>query len=103
MIVHKPLELTFDGALRLMSQAYSARSKYVHEGVSVSPATIADVERITREVTLCLLRLQRDGSGELAVDGWLANLDYFVKALQAGKALQPEELQANGIATDSAH
>jgi hypothetical protein len=99
MIVHKPLELTFDAALRLMIQAYSARSKYVHEGRSVSPTMISEVERITREVTLCLLRLQHS-SRELAVHGWLANLDYFVKALQAGKVLQPEELRANGIATD---
>lgn len=98
MIVHKPLGLEFDAAVRLMNQAYSVRSKYVHEGQAVDLNMNADVERVTREVTLCLLRLQRDSSRELSVDRWLANLDYFVKAVRAEKGLSTEELRENGIA-----
>ncbi len=100
MIIHKPFGITFVNAVRLMNQAYAARSKYVHEGRPVDPKLIADMERVIREVTLCLLRLQRDSSRELSAERWLANLDYFVKAEQAEKTLPSEELQANGIFTE---
>jgi hypothetical protein len=97
MIVYKPLGLNFDDSVKLMNQAYSARSKYVHEGRAVDPKMIMNVERVTREVTLCLLRLQRDSSRELSVARWLANIDYFVKAVQADRTISPEDLRANGI------
>jgi Apea-like HEPN len=100
VIVYQRMGMSFNDAVKTISKIYDARSKYVHRGVTTGMTNTKTVQSICEEVLCCILRLQK-GSSELksnVLQEWLASLDYFAAACEAGRGATESDLIANGIA-----
>ena len=100
IVASRALDEDYATTVRRMKEVYGYRSKYVHAGVSVSPQDVELVRPVVGEILYCLLRLQAvpDNRKPGFVEGWLRTLDYFVKAVEAGKGVADEELLEAGVA-----
>jgi hypothetical protein len=103
VLVYSHFARTFEAQKKEIESLYDKRSRYVHEGQSPSETDLKAVESVCGEVLSCLLRLYSEPQNHEPgfIRQWYKNLDYLVSALQAGKLVSEEELQANGIDTGS--
>jgi hypothetical protein len=82
-----------------MKRLYNARSKYVHEGTSVTDNDALEIEDVCTQVLWALLACSSTGAVR-DVDDWLAKMDYLNAARHAGKTLAEDELKAVGVPPD---
>jgi hypothetical protein len=90
----------FDAALRQVKALYDTRSKHVHCGRQVQNHDLVAIRVVCRAVLNCLLRVH-DAVASLSdmqsIAWWHKQLDYVAVALEAARALQPEELRMLGL------
>jgi len=97
-LVFRPLGLSIGEAKRRIEKLYDARSRYVHEGVTVEPKFLDEIKAICHEVLNALMRRLRDvGKYEDGSGSWLKDIDYVFSALNAGKSVQDQEFVSCGI------
>lgn len=77
---------------RKIRDLYGQRSRYVHEGRSVSEDKLVEVERVCEVVLKSLLRLQAKTGDAGRVATWQKDLDYVVGAIEAGRPLEDQIL-----------
>jgi hypothetical protein len=89
LLTFSKMNNTYQQQKKLMNEIYDSRSKYVHEGRSVNEKYIEDAKPITKEIMLCLLRLQKSDENRnlLTIEKWKKKIDYACSALEAEKPL----------------
>lgn len=99
IMVSNVLGKQFQDIYETVKELYNRRSRYVHEGISVSEKDIEVIEPIIDQVLWCLLRLQAMPVSRHSgfIEGWLKTLDYLAAAVEAGKTPDDQEFVATGI------
>lgn len=85
--------------VRRCSKLYDARSRYVHEGASVSKDDLDKIEFVCSEVLWSLAVVSGAGSLQSA-DDWLTQVDFAAAAEQAGQAVDADLLAKIGVPAD---
>lgn len=99
IIVSNAVGKQFREICETVKELYNRRSRYVHEGISVSEKDIEVIEPIIDQVLWCLLRLQAMPISRHSgfIEDWLKALDYLAAAIEAGKTPDDQEFVTNGI------
>jgi hypothetical protein len=99
VLSHRQRNVSYLAAIKEADRIYDSRSKYVHVGKNPDESLNPVVQRICREITFCLLRMQREPTNRDVgfLERWLKNVDYVGAAFLAGKTLADAELRAIGI------
>ncbi len=99
LLTFKTFNTTFLLQMKTVSDIYSVRSKYVHQGKSVNAELLETLKQICRSILGALLKIQANPkyqvSGFIVI--WMRELDYVASALEAGKEIVDEELIQMGI------
>lgn len=90
--------LSFDEAFREAQATYDARSKYVHQGIEPPEELWAVARSVCREITFCLLRLQRSDLNHACGfrDRWLKDIDIVTALLVANREPHPSDFERAG-------
>jgi hypothetical protein len=98
VLAHRAMGKTFEVLSKEVREIYSARSKYVHEGLPPKVELMPLVQELTREVTFCLLRLQRAEHARKAGFNarWKRDIDFVQAALEAQRPLADDDWRRIG-------
>lgn len=105
MVVCRPLAEELDRSISRVKELYERRSRYVHQGESVTEQDLQSIKPLADEVLACLLRLQGRSENHVVgfVGHWIKKLDYLLAAEAAGRPWEIKELEECGIAPDPSY
>ena len=96
LIVYRQTRATLEEAMQRLKRLYAVRSKYVHEGRSVSPTDLRDIETACTEVLWALLSVSSHAK-ITDVEEWIRRIDYLFSGVRAGMTLPEFDFQLAGI------
>ena len=98
VLTHSGESEPFEARLRSITRLYERRSRFVHQGEPVPVDALTEAPTLCEEVAYCLLRLAKAGSAaEWSAEKWQKELDFVASAWEAGKEVQPTDLERLGL------
>jgi len=98
VLTHRGESEPFEARLRSITRLYERRSRFVHQGEPVPVDALTEATTLCEEVAYCLLRLAKAGSAaEWSAEKWQKELDFVASAWEAGKEVQPTDLERLGL------
>lgn len=87
VLCHRPLNKSFPQTVSVCEKIYDARSRYVHAGQMPAQEIRDLAAQVSREIALCLFRLQRDVKNHQPGfrDKWVKDIDFVTAALESGR------------------
>lgn len=102
VLCHRPLNKSFPQTVSVCEKIYDLRSRYVHAG-QVPEQEIRDLAmRVSREIALCLFRLQRDVKSHQPGfrDKWVKDIDFVAAALESGRLPSEDDYGHLGVVVE---
>ncbi len=102
VLTYQKARLSYKEQAKRIRALYRERSKYVHEGKSISKVSVDEAEEICKEALFCLLRIQKDEQRrtKIAMNNLLKDIDLISATLEADRVPDNSLLIELGISSD---
>jgi hypothetical protein len=96
LIVYRQFAVPLEQQIKHVRSLYNVRSKYVHEGRSISAKDLEAVERLCTEILWVVLAVSSRAELE-DLEEWLRRIDYLYAAIGVGKMIPDLEILSIGV------